>query len=179
MISSIARRPERARELLEQRHEELADQALEALGSLRGGAMKLGQLASFVDVEMVPPEFRAVYRERLGRLRDAAPPMSWSKISGVVEAELEAPVESLFEDFEHEAAAAASIGQVHRATLPDGRRVAVKVQYPEIADALAADLGTATGIATVLTPLGKAMMPGLEPKLLLAELRELVLEEVD
>jgi predicted unusual protein kinase regulating ubiquinone biosynthesis (AarF/ABC1/UbiB family) len=165
--------------VLEQRHEELADHALEVLGSLRGGAMKVGQLASFVDVELVPPEFRAVYQERLAQLRDAAPPMSWSKVRRVLEREWEAPVESLFEDFDQDAAAAASIGQVHRARLPDGRRVAVKVQYPEIADALAADLGTAAGIAAVLTPLGKAMMPGLEPKLLLDELRELVLEEVD
>jgi predicted unusual protein kinase regulating ubiquinone biosynthesis (AarF/ABC1/UbiB family) len=179
MITSIARSPERAQELLEERHEELADHALEVLGSLRGGAMKIGQLASFVDVDLLPPEYRDVYQERLGQLRSAAPPMSWSKIKRVLEGEWEQPVESLFEDFEHDAAAAASIGQVHRARLPDGRVVAVKVQYPEIADALAADLGTATGIATVLTPLGKAMMPGLEPKLLLGELRELVLEEVD
>ena len=157
----------------------MADHALELLGSLRGGAMKIGQLASFLDVELVPPEYRELYQERLAGLRDAAPPMSWSKIRGVLEREWEQPIESLFEDFEREAAAAASIGQVHRARLPDGRQVAVKVQYPEIADALAADLGTAAGIATVLTPLGKAMMPGLEPKLLLAELRELVLEEVD
>ena len=179
MIARIARRSERSQELLERRHEELADQALELLGGLRGGAMKLGQLASFLDVDLVPPEYRELYQERLAGLRDAAPPMSWSKIRSVLEREWEAPLESLFEDFEQDAAAAASIGQVHRARLPDGRRVAVKVQYPEIADALAADLGTAAGVATVLTPLGKAMMPGLEPKLLLAELRELVLEEVD
>jgi predicted unusual protein kinase regulating ubiquinone biosynthesis (AarF/ABC1/UbiB family) len=179
MITGIARSPERAQQLLERRHEEVADHALELLGSLRGGAMKIGQLASFLDVELVPPEYRQLYQERLAGLRDAAPPMSWSKIRSVLEGEWEEPIESLFEDFEREAAAAASIGQVHRARLPDGRPVAVKVQYPEIADALAADLGTAAGIATVLTPLGKAMMPGLEPKLLLAELRELVLEEVD
>jgi predicted unusual protein kinase regulating ubiquinone biosynthesis (AarF/ABC1/UbiB family) len=179
LITNIARSPERSQELLEQRHEELADHALKVLGSLRGGAMKIGQLASFVDVELVPPEFRSVYQERLADLRNAAPPMSWPKIRGVLEREWEAPIESLFDEFDHDAAAAASIGQVHRARLADGRLVAVKVQYPEIADALASDLGTAAGIATVLTPLGKAMMPGLEPKLLLGELRELVLEEVD
>jgi predicted unusual protein kinase regulating ubiquinone biosynthesis (AarF/ABC1/UbiB family) len=179
LITSVARSPDRAQELLEQRHEELADHALDLLGSLRGGAMKIGQLASFVDVELVPPEFRAVYQDRLAQLRDAAPPMSWPKIRRLLEGEWEAPIESLFEEFEQGASAAASIGQVHRARLPDGRRVAVKVQYPEIADALAADLGTAAGIATVLTPLGKAMMPGVEPRLLLGELRELVLEEVD
>jgi predicted unusual protein kinase regulating ubiquinone biosynthesis (AarF/ABC1/UbiB family) len=179
LVTRALRSPDDARDLLLRRHEQLADSALEVLGGLRGGAMKIGQLASFVDVDFIPPEFRAVYQEKLARLRDSAPPMRWKKVRGVLEAEWEAPVESLFDDFDEDASAAASIGQVHRARLPDGRRVAVKVQYPEIADALATDLGTATGIATVLTPLAKAMMPGLDPKPLLNELRELVLEEVD
>src|SRR5204863_10145237 len=68
-----------------------------------------------------------------------------------------------------------SIGQVHRATLPDGRCVAVKVQYPEIADALEADLGT----AAILARLGKLMAPGVDPDLIMAEIRERILEELD
>ena len=102
----MVRSPENARELLEQRHEQIADNALALLGELRGGAMKVGQLASFVDVDLLPPEYRAIYQERLAGLRDSAPPMSWEKVSGVLQAEWEAPVESLFEDFEHDAAAA-------------------------------------------------------------------------
>jgi predicted unusual protein kinase regulating ubiquinone biosynthesis (AarF/ABC1/UbiB family) len=175
LVTSIARDPESAHELLERRHEELADHALGVLANLRGGAMKIGQLASFVDVEFLPPEFRTVWQDRLASLRDAAPPMPWKKVRAVLEQEWDEPVESIFEDLEEEAVAAASIGQVHRGVLPDGRRVAVKVQYPEIADALASDVG----LAGLLIPLGKALMPGFEPKLIVGELRERILEELD
>src|ERR1700722_11612930 len=68
MIAGMARSPERAREVLEQRHIEVADQALAVLGNLRGGAMKIGQLASFVDVDFLPPEYREIYQERLAGL---------------------------------------------------------------------------------------------------------------
>ena len=148
---------------------------VEVLGSLRGGAMKIGQLASFVDVEFLPPEYRTIYQEKLAALRDAAPAMSWTKVRGVLDSEWEEPVESLFEDFDHEATAAASIGQIHRATLPGGRRVAVKVQYPEIADALAADLD----LAAIGVQLARALAPGLDPRAIVAEVRERILEELD
>ena len=179
LATNVMRSPDDAGELLLRRHEDIADNALAVLGELRGGAMKIGQLASFVDVELIPPEYRTVYQDRLAELRDAAPPMSWKKIKNVLEREWDEPVESLFEDFDHDAVAAASIGQVHRAVLPDGRRVAVKIQYPEIADALEADLGTAAGLTAVATPLAKAMMPGIEPRMLIDEVRQLVLEELD
>jgi predicted unusual protein kinase regulating ubiquinone biosynthesis (AarF/ABC1/UbiB family) len=179
LATNVMRSPEDAGELLLRRHEDIADNALAVLGELRGGAMKIGQLASFVDVELIPPEYRTVYQHKLAELRDAAPPMSWKKIKNVLEREWDEPVESLFEDFEHEAVAAASIGQVHRAVLPNGRRVAVKIQYPEVADALEADLGTAAGLMAIATPLAKAMMPGLEPRMLIGEIRQLVLEELD
>jgi predicted unusual protein kinase regulating ubiquinone biosynthesis (AarF/ABC1/UbiB family) len=175
MITSMARSPERAREVLEQRHIEMADQALAVLGNLRGGAMKIGQLASFVDVDFLPPEYRAIYQERLAGLRDAAPAMSWAKVKRVIESELEQPVEEAFASISQNALAAASIGQVHQAVLHDGRRVAVKVQYPEIADALAADLD----VASVLIRLGKAIAPGIDPQVVAGELRERVLEELD
>src|SRR5205085_8075867 len=131
LLTNLARSPERAREVLEARHAEVADQVAEVLGNLRGGAMKIGQLASFVDVEFLPPEYRAIYQEKLADLRDSAPAMSWKKVRGVLEQEWEQPVESLFSSLSHEALAAASIGQVHRGVLLDGREVAVKVQYPE------------------------------------------------
>jgi predicted unusual protein kinase regulating ubiquinone biosynthesis (AarF/ABC1/UbiB family) len=175
LISSLARDPDRAQQILEERHAELADRAVEVLGRMRGGAMKVGQLASFVDTDFLPPEYREVWQEKLADLRDSAPAMRWAKVRGVLEREWDEPVESLFEDFEHDATAAASIGQVHRAVLADGRRVAVKIQYPEIADALAADVDT----AVVLVRLGKAMMPGLEPQVVAGELRERILEELD
>jgi predicted unusual protein kinase regulating ubiquinone biosynthesis (AarF/ABC1/UbiB family) len=175
LLRNFARSPERAREVLEARHMEIADQAAQVLGNLRGGAMKIGQLASFVDVEFLPPEYREIYQEKLAGLRDAAPAMSWEKVKRVLESEWDEPVEELFSEVEHEALAAASIGQVHRGVLADGRRVAVKVQYPEIADALEADLD----LASVLVSLGKIIAPGLDPRLVAGELRERVLEELD
>src|SRR3954469_3414061 len=102
--------------------------------------------------------------------------MPWKKVKSVVEEEVDGePVEELFEDFEHEAAAAASIGQVHRAVLPDGRRVAVKVQYPGIAEALRADLQN----AQMLIRMAKALAPGLDAQAAAVELKERVLEELD
>jgi len=175
MIASLARSPERAREVLEARHLEVAEQAVEVLGSLRGGAMKIGQLASFVDVEFLPPEYRAIYQEKLGQLRDAAPAMRWEKVRSVLEREWEQPIDAVLSSVEEQAVAAASIGQVHRGVLRDGRTVAVKVQYPEIADALAADLD----VASVLIRLGRAIAPGIDPEVVAAELRERVLEELD
>ena len=161
--------------MLLERHIEVADAAAAVLGNLRGRAMKIGQLASFVDVEFLPPEYREIYQERLAGLRDAAPAMGWAKVRKLLESELQQPVEEVFAEISHEALAAASIGQVHRATLHDGRRVAVKIQHPEVADALAADLD----VASVLIRLGKALAPGLDPELIAGELRERVLEELD
>ncbi len=175
LATNLARSPESAQEMLLQRHEEIADHAVDALGQLRGGAMKIGQMASFVDVDFLPAEYRAVYQSKLADLRDAAPPMSFDKVRHVLEREWEEPVESLFDEFEHDAVASASIGQVHRAVLSDGRRVAVKVQYPEIADALAADLG----LATIGIRLAKGIAPGLDPEVVGGELRERVMEELD
>jgi predicted unusual protein kinase regulating ubiquinone biosynthesis (AarF/ABC1/UbiB family) len=175
LATTVMRSPDRAVEILERRHEDIADHALEVLGSLRGGAMKIGQLASFVDVEFVPPEYRAIYQERLAHLRDSAPPMSWRKVSRVLEREWDQPVESLFEDFAADAAAAASSGLVHRAVLPGGRTVAVKVQYPEIADAVASDLD----LAAMGIRMAKTMAPGLDPEVVIAELRERIMEELD
>lgn len=175
LLANLGRSPERARAVLEARHAEVADQAVEVLGRLRGGAMKVGQLASFVDVEFLPPEYREIYQDKLADLRDAAPAMSWQKVRGVLEREWDEPIESLFSEISHEALAAASIGQVHRGVLADGREVAIKVQYPEIADALESDLE----LASVLIGLGKAIAPGLDPRVVAAELRERVLEELD
>jgi predicted unusual protein kinase regulating ubiquinone biosynthesis (AarF/ABC1/UbiB family) len=175
LAASVVRSPERAGDILERRHEEIADHAVEVLSGLRGGAMKLGQLASFVDVEFLPPRYREIYQERLAGLRDAAPAMGWRKVRGVLEREWGAAPESLFEEFDERATAAASIGQVHRAVLPGGRAVAVKVQYPEIADAVAADLD----LASVGIRLAKAFAPGLDPAVVAGELRERIMEELD
>ena len=175
LATSAARDPDKAAELMARRHADLADEVVEVLASLRGGAMKIGQMASFIDVDFIPPEFRDTYQEKLAALRDSAPPMTWKQVRTVLEREWGEPPESLFEEFEHDSAAAASIGQVHRAVMPDGRQVAVKVQYPEIADALEADLGT----AAIIARLGKAIAPGVDPNVIMAEIRERILEELD
>src|SRR4051795_7507699 len=160
---------------LDKRHLEAAERMVDALGQLKGAAMKIGQLASFIDTEFLPPEYRELYQEKLADLRSSAPPMEWKKVRQVLEEEWDEPPEELFEDFEHDAAAAASIGQVHRATLPDGRHVAVKIQYPGVAKALRADMQN----AGMIMRLAKALAPGLDAKAAAEELKERVLEELD
>ena len=173
--ANVVRSKERATEQLDKRHLEAAERMVETLGTMKGAAMKIGQLASFIDTEFLPPEYRELYQEKLSALRTSAPPMSWSKVSKVLEQEWESPVEELFEQFDHEAIAAASIGQVHRAILPDGRVVAVKIQYPGVAQALRADMQN----AGMILRLAKALAPGLDAKAAAEELKERVLEELD
>ncbi|HEV2724182.1 MAG TPA: AarF/ABC1/UbiB kinase family protein [Thermoleophilaceae bacterium] len=173
--ANIARSKERAAAQIDKRHLEAAERMVDTLGTMKGAAMKIGQLASFIDTDFLPEEYRELYQDKLANLRSSAPPMSWQQVKGVLEEEWEDPVEELFEDFEHHAAAAASIGQVHRATLPDGRAVAVKIQYPGVAEALRADMQN----ATMLMRLAKAIAPGLDAKAAAAELKERVLEELD
>ena len=172
---NLARDADDAAQALEQRHLAAAEQMVETLGRMKGAAMKVGQLASFIDTEFLPPEYRELYQDKLATLRSTAPPMPWKKVRGVLDEEWEEPVEELFEDFDEDAAAAASIGQVHRAVLPDGRRVAVKVQYPGVASAIAADMQN----AGLILRLAKAFAPGLDAKAAAAELKERVMEELD
>jgi predicted unusual protein kinase regulating ubiquinone biosynthesis (AarF/ABC1/UbiB family) len=175
MARNLVRSRERAVVELEKRHMETAERMVDALGTLKGAAMKIGQLASFIDTDFLPPEYRDLYQDKLSKLRSEAPPMPWKQVRKVLEEEWDEPPEDLFEEFEHEAAAAASIGQVHRATLSDGRRVAVKVQYPGVDQALRADMQN----AGMLMRLAKALAPGLDAKAAAAELKERVLEELD
>jgi predicted unusual protein kinase regulating ubiquinone biosynthesis (AarF/ABC1/UbiB family) len=174
--ANIARSDEESKEKLEQRHLETAMKMVGALGQMKGAAMKLGQFASFIDTDFLPDESREIYQEQLAKLRTSAPPMPWEKVEEVLLEEYEGePVSELFAEFEQEAFAAASIGQVHRAELLDGRRVAVKIQYPGIAEALDADLRNAGTIVR----LARALAPGLDAKAIAHELRERVMEELD
>src|SRR3954452_1465033 len=156
-------------------HQAAAERMVKTLGQLKGGAAKIAQLASFIDTDFIPDEYRGVYQEELGKLRADAPAMAWKDVRTVLDEEWEDPVEEVFEDFETEAVAAASIGQVHRAVLPGGRRVAVKIQYPGMAKALAADMSN----ARLILRLAKALAPGLDAKAVAEELKERVLEELD
>jgi len=132
--------------------EEAADQASRVLGELRGLAAKVGQMASYVD-GLVPEDKRDAFEASLAMLRAQAPRSRWSEVRALVETELGGPLASLFATFEEEPAASASIGQVHRATLHDGREVAVKVQHPGIRAAVESDLASA-GMLESLAAIG-------------------------
>jgi predicted unusual protein kinase regulating ubiquinone biosynthesis (AarF/ABC1/UbiB family) len=172
---NLARNQEQAATQLDRRHLEAAERMADVLGNMKGAAMKIGQLASFIDTDFLPEEYRNLYQDKLSQLRSSAPPMPWSKVNKVLESEWEQPVETLFSDFDQEATAAASIGQVHRGVLPDGRPVAVKIQYPGVADAVRADLQN----ARMIFRLAKALAPGLDANAAAEELKQRVLEELD
>jgi predicted unusual protein kinase regulating ubiquinone biosynthesis (AarF/ABC1/UbiB family) len=142
---------------------------------MKGAAMKVGQVMSFLDVGLVPREYRDEFQRKLAALRDAAPTVTFKDMRKVIESELDDRLQNLFDDFDEEPIAAASIGQVYRATLPDGRRVAVKVQYPGVAEAVRADM---QNLGLILR-LAKRIAPGLDPKAVGAEIRERIHEELD
>ena len=169
-------RDERGRQVaLERRHVEAAEQIVTALGTMKGAAMKLGQVLSFLDVGLVPEEYRDEFQRKLGELRDAAPNVRFSDMRKVIESELASPLGEVFGAFDEEPVAAASIGQVYRAQLPDGRDVAVKVQYPGVAQAVRADMQNLGLILRVM----KQVAPGLDVKATAEEVRSRIGEELD
>ncbi|MFE5403624.1 ABC1 kinase family protein [Streptomyces sp. NPDC056580] len=151
-----------------------AEQLFKVLGELKGGAMKFGQAMSVFE-SALPEEIAGPYRAALTKLQDAAPPMPTRTVHAVLEERLGAEWRELFLEFEDKPAAAASIGQVHRAVWHDGREVAVKVQYPGAGEALLSDLSQLSRFARLLGPL----IPGMDIKPLIAEMRDRVSEELD
>lgn len=152
-----------------------AEKAAEMLGTLRGLAAKAGQMASYVD-GMIPEAQRDAYETAMKSLRAAAPTSSPAAIRNIVEEELKAPIDKLFVEWDDKPFASASIGQVHRARLEDGREVAVKVQHPGIANAVESDLQNADVMGGMVSVLGPKE---LDPKAVLAELRARFTEELD
>ncbi|MFI1306545.1 ABC1 kinase family protein [Streptomyces sioyaensis] len=151
-----------------------AEQLFKVLGELKGGAMKFGQALSVFE-SALPEEIAGPYRAALTKLQEAAPPMPTSAVHAVLAEQLGEEWRELFEEFEDKPAAAASIGQVHRGVWHDGREVAVKVQYPGAGQALLSDLTQLSRFARLLGPL----IPGMDVKPLIAELRDRVSEELD
>lgn len=136
------------------------EQVVMVLGTMKGVAMKLGQMMSVLDLDLVPEPHRERFQQRLAVLRNAAPTVSFEAMRRVVEEDYGAPLDSMFAEFESEPVAAASIGQVYRARLHDGRVVAVKVQYPGIDAAVRADLKNLNMFRKVLT----SAMPWVTPR---------------
>ncbi|MFD7319875.1 ABC1 kinase family protein [Streptomyces sp. NPDC059875] len=151
-----------------------AEQLFKVLGELKGGAMKFGQAMSVFE-SALPEEVAGPYRAALTKLQEAAPPMPTRTVHGVLQERLGEEWRELFLEFEDKPAAAASIGQVHRAVWHDGREVAVKVQYPGAGEALLSDLTQLSRFARLLGPL----IPGMDIKPLITELRDRVSEELD
>jgi predicted unusual protein kinase regulating ubiquinone biosynthesis (AarF/ABC1/UbiB family) len=147
-----------------------AESVAKEMGQMKGALMKLGQMMSFVSDD-IPEEFRAA----LQSLQAQAPPMDMALMRDVVERELRMPLERAFAKFDERALAAASIGQVHRAILPDGTEVAVKIQYPGVADAIHADLANVGMLYQMMGMFYKA----LDPKPVVDELRSRLTEELD
>ncbi|TSB18408.1 AarF/ABC1/UbiB kinase family protein [Streptomyces benahoarensis] len=151
-----------------------AEQLFKVLGELKGGAMKFGQALSVFE-SALPEEVAGPYRAALTKLQEAAPPMPTSTVHTVLAERLGEEWRELFQEFADRPSAAASIGQVHRAVWHDGRPVAVKVQYPGAGEALLSDLTQLSRFARLLGPL----IPGMDVKPLITELRNRVSEELD
>ena len=151
-----------------------AEQIFRVLGELKGGALKLGQALSIFEAAL-PPEIARPYRATLTRLQESAPPLPVATVHKVLAEDLGPDWRSEFAEFDDRPAAAASIGQVHRAVWRDGRHVAVKIQYPGAGKALSSDF---TQLSRVGMLFG-VLMPGLEVRPMLEELRVRVVEELD
>ena len=174
--ANVTRGAEASEAAMSHRQLETAKQIVAVLGTMKGAAMKLGQVMSFLDMGLVPEEHREEFQRELAKLRDAAPTVSFKQMRRVIEEDLEAPLSELFASFQEEPIAAASIGQVYRATLrEDGREVAVKVQYPGVAAAVRADMQNLDMIMRLL----KRMTPGMDVKAVGEEIRERISEELD
>jgi predicted unusual protein kinase regulating ubiquinone biosynthesis (AarF/ABC1/UbiB family) len=152
-----------------------AQALVKVLGSMRGAAMKVGQTLSAVDLGLVPEEVRPQFQEILASLQHDAKPVSLQSITKVIEQDLDERLSDAFAEFDPEPIAAASIGQVHRATLHDGRDVAVKVQYPGIAEAIHADMQNLRLSLKLLS----VIAPGIDTGAIAEEIRERITQELD
>jgi predicted unusual protein kinase regulating ubiquinone biosynthesis (AarF/ABC1/UbiB family) len=173
--ANVTRDDEASREALARRHVETAEQIVAVLGTMKGAAMKLGQVLSFLDVGFVDEEYREDFQRKLAELRDSAPKVPFAEMRKVIEVERDEPLDETFAGFDSEPIAAASIGQVYRATLHDGRAVAVKVQYPGAAAAVRADL---QNFGMIVRLMGR-LAPELDVQAIASEVRDRISEELD
>ncbi|MBJ7470661.1 MAG: AarF/ABC1/UbiB kinase family protein [Solirubrobacteraceae bacterium] len=152
-----------------------ARQLVSILGGMRGAAMKVGQSLSTVDMGLVPEEIRPEFQAILAELQHSAEPAPFKQVKRIIESDLGQSLDDAFASFEQRPIAAASIGQVHKAVLHDGRTVAVKVQYPGIAEAIESDMkNLALGLKLL-----KTIVPGIDTAAIADEIRERIYEELD
>jgi predicted unusual protein kinase regulating ubiquinone biosynthesis (AarF/ABC1/UbiB family) len=154
---------------------DVVEQIVVQLGKMKGAAMKVGQVLSTIEFHGMEEEGADRIQRRMAELRDNAPSVPWPRLEKLMTSEWGEPVSRVLADIEPDAMAAASIGQVHRARTREGVDVAVKVQYPGIAEAVDADLRN----LKLLMPLLARIAPGLDTKALAEELRERITEELD
>ena len=173
--ANVVRSPESSDKALERRQIETAEQIVTVLGGMKGAAMKVGQVLSFVDLGLVPEEYQEEFQAKLAALRDSAPTVSFEQMSKVIEQELGQPPSEAFAELDPAPVAAASIGQVYRGRLHDGRDVAIKVQYPGVNDAVRADMQN----LGMLMRLAKRITPQMDVKAVTDEIRARIIEELD
>ena len=158
-----------------------AERYVAVLGDMKGVAMKVGQLLSFLDAGAIPDQYRAAYQQIVGALQADARPMPFETVRAVLDRELDRPVDEVFAWIGERPMAAASIGQVHAAHLPDGREVVVKVQYPGVGEAIRADLQNTELIAS-FARLAAKLSPirvTADPTAIAEEITERISEELD
>lgn len=184
--SSFAQRFSRAgtsNSSADDRLERLAQRYADVLGDMKGAVMKAGQILSFIDAEgLVPGTYQSVFQQALARLQDDVPAMAAQDAEAVFTAEIGVPPEQVFAYFSPQPIAAASIGQVHAAQLPDGTELVVKIQYPGAAEAVASDLAN-TELLSSFARMGLRLMggraPRVDPEAIVEEVRDRIDEELD
>jgi predicted unusual protein kinase regulating ubiquinone biosynthesis (AarF/ABC1/UbiB family) len=174
-VADRARSPEARQKAESARYAKVAEEIVEQLGQMKGAAMKLGQVLASVDFPNLEPEDRERLKAKLAALRDQAPRVSFAQMEKLMAAEWGQKPGRVLAELEHEAAAAASIGQVYRGVTHEGREVAIKVQYPGIAEAVESDLRAGDPARAAAAP------DGARPRrrAVLGELRERISEELD
>lgn len=156
-------------------HRHAAQRMLKVFGEMKGLPLKAGQMLSYID-EIIPEEHRHIYNEMLGKLQMHTPSMDWPIVEGIFEEDFEgsSPME-IFREFDPEPIAAASIGQVYKAVLHDGTEVAVKVQYPGVAEAIESDI---ENLETLVSAMGH-VIPQSDFSHFVEDITRRVLEECD
>ncbi|MBF6214752.1 AarF/ABC1/UbiB kinase family protein [Nocardia puris] len=172
---SMIGKPEQARQLLAERSAlQAAQQVVTVLGGMKGASMKLGQMLSVLDIDLVPESHRELFRTKLSELTDRAPTVPFDTMRAVIEQDL-GPLARAFADFDETPVAAASIGQVYRARTHDGRDVAVKVKYPGVDEAVESDMRN----LDLFSKLWKSMLPSAADAGVLDEISRNIAGELD